>query len=123
MNDRRDFLKTTGAALSTSLFSGRVRGANDRVSVVFIGMGRQGIDNLGSAIHANPDVVIPAVCDIYDPALEKAVAASGRAASGKPDARPKARPVRDFRDILNDKSIDAVCISTPDHWHAYMTVE
>ena len=31
--------------------------------------------------------------------------------------------MKDFRDILADKSIDAVCISTPDHWHAYMTVE
>src|SRR5581483_3582654 len=31
--------------------------------------------------------------------------------------------VKDFRDILADKSIDAVCISTPDHWHAYMMVE
>ena len=31
--------------------------------------------------------------------------------------------MKDFREILADKSIDAVCISTPDHWHAYMTVE
>jgi predicted dehydrogenase len=123
MKDRRDFLKATGAALTTSIFTGRVRGANDRVAVAFIGMGRQGIDNLKSAIHANPDVAIPAVCDIYDPALEKAVAASSRNAAGVPDSRPKARAVRDFREILNDKSVDAVCIATPDHWHAYMTVE
>src|SRR5262245_58948014 len=33
------------------------------------------------------------------------------------------KAVKDFREILADKSIDAVCISTPDHWHAYMTVE
>lgn len=33
------------------------------------------------------------------------------------------RAVRDFREVLADKTIDAVCISTPDHWHAYMTVE
>ena len=69
MKDRRDFLKATGAALTTSIFTGRVSGANDRVAVAFIGMGRQGIDNLKSAIHANPDIAIPAVCDIYDPAL------------------------------------------------------
>ena len=31
--------------------------------------------------------------------------------------------MKDFREIIADKSIDAVCISTPDHWHAYMTVE
>ncbi|MEN6609062.1 MAG: Gfo/Idh/MocA family oxidoreductase, partial [Bryobacteraceae bacterium] len=35
----------------------------------------------------------------------------------------EATPLKDFRQILADKSIDAVCISTPDHWHAYMTVE
>ena len=33
------------------------------------------------------------------------------------------KAVKDFREIIADKSIDAVCISTPDHWHAYMTVE
>src|SRR5581483_7645374 len=48
--------------------------------------------------------------------LEKAVATADKAG-----VRPKA--VRDFRELLADKSIDAVCISTPDHWHAYMTVE
>ena len=31
--------------------------------------------------------------------------------------------MKDFREIIADKSIDAVCISTPDHWHPYMTVE
>ena len=38
-------------------------------------------------------------------------------------ARTPARGVTDFREILHDKSIDVVCIATPDHWHAYMTVE
>ena len=33
------------------------------------------------------------------------------------------KEVRDFRQILADRSIDAVCISTPDHWHPYITVE
>ena len=37
------------------------------------------------------------------------------------DSQPKL--VKDFREVIADKSIDAVCISTPDHWHAYMTVE
>ena len=40
-----------------------------------------------------------------------------------PRAASPSKPVKDFREILADKSIDAVCISTPDHWHAYMTVE
>jgi predicted dehydrogenase len=48
--------------------------------------------------------------------LEKAVATASKA--GK-----TVKAVKDFREILADKSIDAVCISTPDHWHAYMSVE
>ncbi len=43
------------------------------------------------------------------------------AAAAKGGFQPKA--VKDFRDVIADRSIDAVCISTPDHWHAYMTVE
>lgn len=57
-----------------------------------------------------------AVCDVYQPNLERA-AALARKGGHQP------REVRDFREILADKSIDAVCISTPDHWHPYMTVE
>ena len=51
------------------------------------------------------------------------MAVSGRGPDGTPDARPKAKGITDFREVLQDKSIDAVNISTPDHWHAYMTVE
>ncbi len=109
---RRGFLKTAGAALTTSVFTGNVRGANDRLAAAFIGMGRMGMGNLSYAMkQENLEPV--AVCDVYEPHLEKAVQAS----------KGKARAVRDFREILADKSVDIVCISTPDHWHAYMTVE
>ncbi|MEO7652659.1 MAG: Gfo/Idh/MocA family oxidoreductase [Bryobacteraceae bacterium] len=122
MNERRDFLKTASAALTTQMFTGRVRGANDRVAVAFIGMGRMGMGNLGQAMK-QPNVEVAAVCDVYQPHLEKAVAASARGEKGAPGARTPARGITDFREILHDKSIDAVCIATPDHWHAYMTVE
>ena len=58
-----------------------------------------------------------ALCDCYQPALEKA------AATCAPSTGSDAKSVKDFRQVMADKSIDAVCISTPDHWHAYMTVE
>jgi predicted dehydrogenase len=112
--DRRDFLKaTTAAALTTNLFTGQVRGANDRINLAFIGMGKMGRDNLKHALHQE-NVTVSAVCDIYDRNLNWAVEIA---------KAQQARPVRDFREILADKSVDAVCISTPDHWHAYMTVE
>jgi predicted dehydrogenase len=115
MIDRRDLLKGAVATLTTALFTGRVKGANDRVTVGYIGVGAMGSSNLGYAQELL-DVEPVAVCDVYQPTLEKAVAAAAKA-----DKTVKA--VRDFREILEDKSVDAVCISTPDHWHAYMTVE
>ena len=112
---RRAALAGAGAALTTSLFTGRMKGANDRITVGFIGIGAMGSGNLDYAMRI-PEAQPVAVCDVYRPHLERAEAA----------ARQKGfqvKAVPDFREILADKSIDAVCISTPDHWHAYMTVE
>jgi predicted dehydrogenase len=113
---RRSFLKATGAALTTSLFAGDVRAANDNVRVGFIGIGRMGSGNMGYAAKV-PGFEIAAVCDVYQPTLERAEA------QAKKLGFAGVKTVRDFREILADKSIDAVCISTPDHWHAYMAVE
>ena len=74
-----------------------------------------GSGNLGYSMKI-PDFQPAALCDVYQPHLERAEAAARR--NGH---QPKS--VKDFRDVIADKSIDAVCISTPDHWHAYMTVE
>ncbi len=112
---RREFLKTGAAALTTSIFTGKVKGANDRVNIAHIGLGAMGSGNLGYAMKTAGFQVV-ALCDVYQPHLEKA-----QAAARKQGQEPK--PVKDFREIIADKSIDAVCISTPDHWHAYMTVE
>ncbi len=123
MEPRRDFLKTAGAALTTQIFTGKVKGANDRISMAFIGMGRQGLHNMTQASKL-PDIAeIVAVSDVYQPHLEKAIAASARGPNGESNARKPARGVKDFREILNDRSIDAIVVATPDHWHAYMTVE
>ncbi len=112
---RRDFLKVGAAALTTSLFTGNIKGANDRLTGAVIGIGRMGSENLRFAIK-QPGVEVVAVCDVYQPHLDEGVAIASELG-----AKPK--PVKDFREILADKSIDFVNISTPDHWHAYMTVE
>lgn len=116
-NHRRDFLKTTASASAASLytanlFAGQVAGANNRLRTAFIGMGRMGQGNLNVAMRQD-SIEVVAVCDVYEPNLNKAAAMT----------KNTAKAVKDFREILADKSIDAVCISTPDHWHAYMTVE
>jgi predicted dehydrogenase len=112
-SNRRDFFKSAAtAALTTQIFTGKLRGANDKLSAAFIGMGKMGRSNLSAAMRQE-NVVVSAVCDVFDRNLDLAVAAT----------KGQAKGVRDFREILADKSIDIVCISTPDHWHAYMTVE
>src|SRR5690242_21013810 len=104
--NRRDVLTAAGAAFTTSLFTGKVKGANDRVAVGFIGLGAMGSGNLGYSMKV-PEVEVAALCDVYEPHLERA-----QTAAQKGGFTPKA--VRDFREILADKSLDAVCISTPD---------
>lgn len=116
MSDRRDFLRTAGAAaLTTNIFTGNLKGANDKVSAAFIGMGRMGQGNLSVAMKQE-NLAVAAVCDIYKPNLEKA---TGMAKANFPGVKS----LRDFREILADKSIDIVCIATPDHWHPYMMIE
>ena len=60
-----------------------------------------------------PNLVPVVVCDVYDRNLNWAADM----------AKGQARKIRDFRDLLSDKSIDVVCIATPDHWHPYIMVE
>ncbi len=114
---RRQFLKTAGgAALAASLYTGSLRGANDKINVAFIGVGRMGSSNIGFA-GKTPGVQIAAVCDVYQPALERAQSQARKLGFDGVKA------VHDFREILADKSIDAVSIATPDHWHAYIAIE
>ncbi|WP_031499351.1 Gfo/Idh/MocA family protein [Bryobacter aggregatus] len=112
---RRDASLALGAAFTTSIFTGQVKGANDRISVGFIGLGAMGSGNLNYAMKV-PGFQPAALCDVYQPHLERAEATARRGGI-------EIKGTDDFRKILADKSIDAVCISTPDHWHAYMTVE
>src|ERR1700682_2986552 len=104
MNDckpgRRKFLATSATALTSSIFTGNLRGANDRVTAGFIGIGVMGSENLEVALKHG--VEVKAVCDVYQPRLERAGAIVARTGQ-------KAKEVKDFREILADKSIDLVC--------------
>lgn len=113
MNNRREFL-TKAAAGVTALSASRVMGANDRLTGGFIGVGTMGSENLSVALKQG--VRVGAVCDVYQPHLERAGALARREGS-----TPK--EIADFREILADRSIDFVMIATPDHWHPYMAVE
>ncbi|MFZ1788162.1 MAG: Gfo/Idh/MocA family oxidoreductase [Saprospiraceae bacterium] len=81
-------------------------GPNDTVRLGFIGCGIQGFANARSAIK-NPGVEVVAACDLYTGRLDRMKEVFGAGIF----------TTRDFREILNRKDIDAVCISTSDHWH------
>ncbi|MBQ0033462.1 MAG: Gfo/Idh/MocA family oxidoreductase [bacterium] len=66
----------------------------------------------------NTTMKIVAVCD-----CDKVRAAAGAKQVNDACKNKDCRAVADFRDIINDPTIDAVCIATPDHWHAYISVE
>lgn len=121
---RRQFLKTAGrTALGLggglalpNLFLNRTKAASGQnpsefVRVGFIGTGGQGMSNL-RALMKNA----VAVCDVDQNHLRAAQQAVEKA-TGRTCA-----VYRDYRHMLEDKSIDAVCISTPDHWHALQTI-
>ncbi len=69
--DRRTFQRSTGAALTTAVFTGDLRGANDRIAAAFIGTGRMGMSNLDYAMK-QPGLEVTAVCDVCQPWLDEA---------------------------------------------------
>jgi predicted dehydrogenase len=103
---RRTFLTALSAASYT-----RIAGANGRVQVGFIGYGLIGSEHVRDFKNQS-DADLIALCDVYQPRLEQGVAACGG----------HARSYSDFRKLLDDKDIQAVVVSTPDHWHALMTI-
>ena len=100
----------SGVALSAASYR-RVLGANDRVGVGFIGFGLIGKRHVLD-FQAEPDVACVAISDAHRGRLD-----AGRALIGA-----DCRGVSDFRKLLEDRDVQAVVVSTPDHWHALMTM-
>jgi predicted dehydrogenase len=122
-DSRREFLKSgalvaAAVAVPKRLYalsgSGGVLGANDRVRVGIIGLRGRGENHI-QAYGALPNVEIAALCDIDD-----SVMAERLAQVRKLGHQPKT--YTDIRKLLEDKSIDAVSIATPHHWHAIMAI-
>lgn len=88
----------------------KVIGANDRIRVGLIGAKGMGFVNLSDALKV-PNVECVAICDIDDSILDQRIPEVEKI-QGKAPTRYK-----DFRKLIDDKSIDAVIIGTPDHWH------
>ena len=111
-HNRRAFSRTAIAlAASTALSSTRVWGANDRIRVGLIGSGGRGREDWTNFLK-EPEVDPVAVCDVYEPFREQGIAI----------AQGRAKGYHDFRELLEQKDIDAVIVATPDHWHALIAI-
>jgi len=120
---RRGFLRTSGAVAAgltamSAKSHARVLGANDRLNTAIIGCGVIGNVHLKALLSMRKEktVEILAVCDVYE-TLARQFREQSQAEGGDP------KTLRDYRDVLAIKDLDYVTITTPEHWHAQMTVD
>ncbi len=122
---RRSFLGQAGAAAvgagalagarpATALSYGRILGANDRISLGHIGVGRRGheLDAIVARLAKSHNVEMTAVCDLWKTNRESAAAAATQAYGRSP------RAFQYMEELLALKDVDAVLISTADFQHA-----
>jgi len=140
--NRRNFITKTSVAtagISLGLNTQSVKemfspGPNDRIRIGFIGVGNRG-SQLLRLFMAQSDCEVAALCDIYEPYLlrdytkvdkrytEGFLGKDGRIPKMGEKFNDKVTRYNDYRKLLEDKTIDAVCIATPDHWHALQTID
>ena len=119
--NRRQFVQTTAAAtaaLAAPAILTSARGADapaNTVTLAVVGTNGRG-STLASNFAGRPGCKVAYICDVDSRAIAKAVSLvesrTGKAPQG----------VADFRTLLDEKSLDAFVIATPDHWHAPATI-
>ncbi len=133
---RRDFitkstLATAGISVGLNTFANsefkRVN-PSDKIRVGFIGVGNRGTQ-LMNWFRQNQEVEVAALCDVYEPytirdrsKVAKRYLDIGKVPKMGENFDNNVKQYTDFRKLLEQKDIDAVCIATPDHWHAIQTV-
>ncbi len=121
-HNRRAFLKravvggiATAFTISGTKASGRVLGANDRVRVAVAGINGRGQAHMRAYAEMD-DVEVAWLVDPDSRLFASRSAAVQKLAGNTPTC------VQDFRRVLDDKTLDAVSIVTPDHWHALLAI-
>src|SRR6266446_1695624 len=122
---RREFLQTTAGAAGATLAANAILlnseplfgstpavAASDRVRFGIVGVGMEGSNLLTTAIQL-PGVECAAACDLYDGRHELA-----REIVGKPIPT-----TRRYKELLDNKEIDAIIVAVPDHWHKQVVVD
>jgi predicted dehydrogenase len=119
--DRRKFIKQTGLATAGIMAGGmslsaksykNILGANDRIHVAIIGLGRRLGAFPEAIIKADNNVKLEYLCDVMPSQMDKAAAQFEKGIDYKPKLE------KDLRKVFADKKLDAIINATPDHWHA-----
>jgi predicted dehydrogenase len=119
---RREFLGktligTAGMAIGASgLLISSCKGANDKVVLAIIGAGGRGLPCIINCCKVNTNVQIKTVCDVNDVRSARAVGLVEKELGYKPLIS------KNMKEVFDDRDIDAVWVSTPDHWHGLATV-
>jgi predicted dehydrogenase len=121
---RRSFLQVAALAsvpfiLPSHIWAAEVK-PNSKLTMGFIGMGKQSRGLLGNFLGQGTQVL--AVCDVDTTRRENAKKKVDEHYQKKEQKAAGCAAYNDFREIITRKDIDAVCIATPDHWHAIITV-
>ncbi len=120
---RRNFIKGTGAALAGGMFLGSeiiatpgIVSANDKFNIGVIGCNGMGWSNTNSFLKMK-DVDLLGICDVDTNVIKKRMSDYSSLRKNTP------KTYSDYRELLNNKEIDAVIIGTPDHWHCKIMVD
>lgn len=122
LNSRRDFIKKATAGAAAVSFGailpgfsarsyGNIMGANDKILVACMGVNSRGFA-VGTNFASQKDCEVLHVCDVDSRAADKCIEAIAKIQNKKPLASP------DFRKALEDKNVDVLIVTAPDHWHA-----
>ena len=109
---RRTFLQTSGSAIAMTsplIVSSNVFGANEKINLGFIGVGRRGSQLMGD-FRRLKDAQFVAISDLYKPRMDKIAGENNW------------KKYQDYRQLLDSSEVDAVVIATPDHWHALPSI-
>lgn len=121
--NRRHFLQTAFAAAGASLLitgtkaSGKILGANDRLRIAVAGLNGRGQSHIGGWLDQK-NVEIAYLIDPDQNVLSKALNSFEKKTEGKYTTKG----VRDVRQALEDKNLDAISVATPNHWHSLITI-
>lgn len=117
---RRQFLTSTAAAASvlgvwTATAPAQSKSASDTITMGVMGVNGRG-GSLTKSFAAQTNTRVAYVCDVDQRAIDKNLTALGDLQS------KKAEGVTDFRRMLDDKTLDALVVAAPDHWHGPATI-